>query len=771
MKSNKQKSDASDILRFLKEHPNQIYKSRELAKKMHIPNRDYQTFKRMVRQLAQSGEISRFKGNRYGHYRKPAVVTGILHVKTQGYGFLLRDDSGEEVFVSQRNMGTALHRDRVRVALWAQPVGRLPEGKVVEILQRGNRKIVGTFQESKTAHYVIPDDIKIGKDIYISAKDRSKTRSGQKVVVEVTQWDDYRKMPEGKIIKVLGDPDDQGVDVLSVIHQFDLPIAFSKAVTQEAGQIPRDIQSASLKNRLDLRNQLVFTIDPEDAKDFDDAISLEYLSNGNWLLGVHIADVSHYVVSGSAIDREALRRGTSVYLVDRTIPMLPERLSSDLCSLRPNEDRLTFSVLMELSEDGTLQDYQIKESVIHSRHRLTYRQVQKMIERDEGCDPRSNSLGEIKQPANKQTDSIQDDHILQETVIQMVQLSRKLMAKWKEDGSIDFEIPEPKVVLDDQGHVTDLQIRERLESHRLVEAFMLLANRTVAEHIHRLRQETHRKYPFAYRIHDKPKGKKLEEFILFIRALGYTFQVGKKITPKKFQVFLERIKGTKHEIIVEEVALRTMMKAVYSTQNVGHFGLAFKHYTHFTSPIRRYPDLIVHRLLKSYLDHEGHAIQMPMKLSEICEIATEREIIAQSAERESIKTKQVEFMGNHLGDVFEGVISGVTSFGIFIEIPEYLVEGLVHIKDLIDDYYLYDGKNYRLVGQNSGKIYRLGDGIQVRVNHISKEMRAIDFGLVEMEKESVQNREEKQSDRKRRKGKRIQKTRIAKKMKDYKTKD
>ncbi len=757
MAGKKYKISSDDILRFLKEHPNQIYKSRELAKKMQVANRDYQTFKKIVRQLARTEIISRFKGNRYGHYRKPVVVTGILHVKTQGYGFLLRDDGGEDVFVSQRNMGTALHRDRVRVTLWAQPVGKLPEGKVVEILERGSRRIVGTFQESRTTHYVVPDELKIGKDIAINEKNRQKAKSGQKIVVEVTRWDDSRRMPEGKVIKILGNPDDPGIDVLSVIHQFDLPLTFPNAVVNEVEQIPQDLSDLSVENRLDLREKFIFTIDPEDAKDFDDGVSLDPLPNGNVLLGVHIADVSHFVTSGSAIDREALRRGTSVYLVDRVIPMLPEQLSSDLCSLRPNQDRLAYSVLMELSQDGTLKDYQIKESIICSRYRLTYRQVQKMIDRDKEDNRQAESRTMTPPPAHKQKSSTEQDLTLQKTVIQMVRLSRRLMEKWKEEGSIDFEVPEPKVVLDESGRVVDLQIRERLESHILIEAFMLLANRTVAEHIHRLRQQTRRKYPFVYRIHEKPKGKKLEEFILFIQALGYAFQLGKKITPKKFQVFLERVKGTKHEIIVEEVALRTMMKAVYATRNVGHFGLAFHHYTHFTSPIRRYPDLIVHRLIKSYLNDEHPAPQLPMKLSKICEIATEREILAQTAERESIKTKQIAFMENHLGDEFEGVISGITSFGIFVEIPEYLVEGLVHIKDLEDDYYLYDEKHYRLVGQNKGKVYRLGDEVRVRVDRISKEMRKIDFGLVELEKKSPSNPVQKRESKKRKRRKGIQK--------------
>ena len=753
MSEKKQKIGSNEILRFLKEHPNQIYKSRELAKKMHIANRDYQIFKRIVRQLAERSEISRYKGNRYGHHRKLSVVTGILHVKTQGYGFLLRDDGGEEVFINQRNMGTALHRDRVRVELWAQAVDKLPEGKVIEVLERGNRRLVGTFQEGRTYYYVVPDELKIGKDICIGEKDIGKAQAGQKVVVEVVKWDDYRRLPEGRIVKILGNLDEKGVDILSVIHSFNLPLAFPKAVEKEAKQISQDIESTSYDDRLDLRDKLVFTIDPEDAKDFDDGVSLERLPNGNVLLGVHIADVSTFVASGSAIDREALRRGTSIYLVDRVIPMLPERLSSDLCSLRPNQDRLTYSVLMELSGDGTLQDYQIRESIIRSRHRLTYQQVQKMIDGFDMDDCHAGSDTGIDRRIAEQNHSTEYDHSLLEILAEMIQLSRRLMHRWREEGSIDFEIPEPKVILDEKGNVVDLQICERLESHILIEAFMLLANRTVAEHINHLRQQTHRKLPFVYRIHERPGGKKLAEFILFIQALGYTFQIGKKVTPKKFQIFLEQIKGTTHEIIIEEVALRTMMKAIYSTHNVGHFGLAFKHYTHFTSPIRRYPDLVVHRLLKVYFNTESPAPLLPITLSEICAIASEREIVAQSAERESIRAKQIEFMEKHLGDEFEGVISGVTSFGIFVEIPKYLVEGLVHIKDLNDDYYIYDGKNYRLVGQNHGKIYRLGHVVHVRVNRISREMRKIDFGLVELEKESFRDSERKKRAKRKKKRK------------------
>ncbi len=715
MKAKKYKQIEEKLLHFLEIHPDQIYRSRELAKHLNIANQDYQGFKRIVRQLAEEKKILRHKGNRYGKSQKPTIVTGILHVKTQGYGFVIRDDGGEDVFVSQRNMNTALHHDKVKVLLWAQPVGKLPEGKVVEILERGHKKIVGIFQEAKTYNYVIPDELKITRDVLVHEKNRGKALSGQKVVVEITSWGDSRRMPEGRVVEVLGYPHEKGVDILSVAHGFDLPLTFPKTVEEEVKKLPQEIPSSFTKDRLDLRNKLIFTIDPEEAKDFDDAVSLEHVEDGSFLLGVHIADVSKFVPPASALDREALRRGTSVYLVDRVIPMLPEELSNNLCSLKPDVDRLTYSVLMKLTPEGILEDYTICESIIRSKYRLTYKQVQKIIDE---------SKTKIKKEKDKS-----ENRDLKKTILDMVKLSRKLNERWHEIGRIDFDAPEAEVILDEKGQPVDLKIKERTESHKLIEAFMLLANQTVAEHIHHLRQKTGHKFPFVYRVHEKPRGEKLEEFVRFVRALGYQFNPGKKITPKKFQLLLQEVTGTKHEIIIEDIALRTMMKAIYSTRNTGHFGLAFRNYTHFTSPIRRYPDLTVHRLMKAYSKNEPEHPQLVASLSKICEISTEQEIKAQEAERESIRAKQVEFMEDRVGDEFDGVISGVTSFGIFVEIPEYLVEGLVHISDLKDDYYIYDEKNYRLVGKERNRIYTLGEPVRVQVVRVLREMRKIDFIL------------------------------------------
>lgn len=722
MKKAKNENVSDAVVRFLNDHPGRAFRSRELAKQMGIGNAAYPAFRRTLKQSVEDGIVVRHNGGRYAKALKPTGATGILRVKTQGYGFVMRDDGGEDVFVSEKNMNTAQHQDRVRVELWAQPAGKLPEGRVVEILERGHKRIVGTFREARTYNYVIPDELKLSKDIFVHENNRGKAQDGQKVVVNITTWSDSRKMPEGHVAEVLGFPDQKGVDVLSVAYGFDLPMEFPEVVEREAQRLPQALAASDLENRLDLRDRLIFTIDPDDAKDFDDAVSLEDLPNGNQLLGVHIADVSHYVRPGSAIDLEALSRGTSVYLVDRVIPMLPESLSGGLCSLKPDEDRPTFSLLMELSRDGNLVQYEIRETVIHSKRRLTYRQAHDLIEAE-----RNRSSDPVPDRKNL------DDLLIQKTLVRMADLSRRLLSGWQKAGSIDFNLPEAEVVLRPDGKPSDLRVHERLESHRLVEAFMLLANRTVAEHVHNLRQKSGMKLTFVYRIHEKPKGDKLAEFVRFVRALGYAFDPGDKVSPKKFQRFLDQIQGTPHEVVVEEVALRTMMKAIYSTENAGHFGLAFKHYTHFTSPIRRYPDLTVHRLLKSYLKPEPERPQLALPLSKICESSTEREIIAQNAERESIKAKQVEFMEDKIGEEFDGVVSGVVVFGIFVEIPQYLVEGLVHVNDLNDDYYVFDEKHYRLVGQNTRRIYRLGDPVRVRVAQVLKDKRKIDFVLAETE--------------------------------------
>jgi ribonuclease R len=743
MRKDKRESYKKKIINLLNSRPDQIYKSRDLVKLLRVSNQDYQVFKKLAGELYESGEIARHKGNRYGKIRKAAEASGILHVKTQGYGFIVRDDDGEDIFISQKSMGSAVHGDRVRVQIWAQHAGRLPEGRILEVLERKQDRIVGTFQEARSFNYVIPDELKMTRDIWIHEKNRGQAQPGQKVVVEILQWGDGRKMPEGKIKQVLGRPDQPGVDVLSVIHGKNLPLDFPQKVKAEAKKISSQVPDSKIEGRLDFRDRLVFTIDPEDAKDYDDAVSLERLKSGNWLLGVHISDVSTYVRAGSALDREAMRRGTSVYLVDRVIPMFPENLSSEICSLHPQENRLTFSILLELTSEGFLENYELEESVICSQYRLNYREVQKMInwKKKEALDngqwpmgeetgDRGSGIGNWDLGSGTWEKRPDKDIKLNETLFEMYKLSQILKKRWRDEGMIDFEAPEAEVILDTEGFPVDIRIRERLESHELIESFMLLANRTVAEHILKLREEREMKLPFVYRIHERPQGKKLDDFVRFVRAMGHGFDPGKRISSKKFQSLLKEVKGTPHEVVIEEIALRTMMKAVYSTKNPGHFGLSFKHYTHFTSPIRRYPDLVVHRLLKKYLFNTTDPNFAGSKLSEICETATQMEIRAQEAERESIKAKQAVFMADKIGETFEGIISGVTPFGIFAEIPRYLVEGLIHVNDLSDDYYVYDEKHYCLVGQNRGDVFRLGDPIQFQLIHVSIENRKIDFILV-----------------------------------------
>lgn len=710
MKKSQIKTLENQIVQFLNNNPNRLYKRRELARKLNVAHRDYPAFKELVRELGQTGRIRRHKGNRFGKFSKPDEITGILHVKTAGYGFLIRDDEKEDVFISQRNMGSALHRDRVRVVLWARTKGRLPEGKVVEVLDRGRESIVGTLKKAKAYYYVLPDELKLNKDIHINRSGMAKAKPGQKVIVEILNWGDERRMPEGKVIQVLGWPDDPGVDISSVAAGFNLPLEFPGSVLKEAESVNDVLSEQIILYRKDLRDKLIFTIDPETAQDHDDAVSYEILPNGNSLLGVHIADVSHFVISGSAMDREALRRGTSVYLVDRVIPMLPERISNQICSLKPNQDRLAFSALMELTPDGELVDYEFAETIIRSRYKLSYQDVhQILLDRKQGRKSRS------KQDKN-----------LVDLLMRMADLSCRLKERWQKDGSINFDIPEAEVLLKD-GRTAELKVKERYESHEIIESFMLLANRTVAGHIQFLREKTGAKLPFIYRIHERPRKEKLEEFSRFVRALGYDFHVSKKVRPRAFQDLLKHFQGTPQEIIVETIALRSMMKAVYTTSDIGHFGLAFPSYTHFTSPIRRYPDLMVHRLLKAYLKEDGKEVGALMKLSKMCDLVTEKEIKAQEAERESIRAKQVEYMERHIGDRFNGVISSVTSFGIFVEIPEFLVEGLILMKDLKDDYYTYDEKKYSLIGQNLGKVYRLGDPIQIIVARVWHQMRKIDF--------------------------------------------
>jgi ribonuclease R len=617
-------------------------------------------------------------------------------------------------------MGSALHKDRVEITLWAVPKhrGKLCEGKVVKVLERYHEYIVGTFTEGGDVHYVIPDDLKISSDILITEQEKSGAKPGHKVAVELKPRKDGREPLQGRIVKIIGYPEDKGVDILSIVYDMGIRHSFPDQVKKEADRLSEKITEAEYKKRLDLRDKLVFTIDPEDAKDFDDAVSLERKDNGNVLLGVHIADVSHWVLTNSNIDQEALERGNSVYLVDRVIPMLPEKISNSICSLQQGKDRLCYSVLMEIDSQGQLIDYDFQQSVINSTYRFSYKEVQEILD---------SVLQNNENPCKGEIDY---SETLQNTLKDMYYLSMKLKARWREKGLIDFSTLEPEVLLDSDGNPYDIKVRQMLDSNEIIESFMLLANRTVAEYIQQIRKTREGKFPFVYRIHEKPTREKIAELSRFVRILGYDFNAGKRMQSKKFQRLLHQVKETKHEYLVENIALRSMMKAKYSKANPGHFGLGFAHYTHFTSPIRRYADLIVHRLLKHYCGNHSGLPEGSRSLTEICKITSEREITAESAERESIKAKQVQFMAHKIGQEFSGIISGIVPFGLFVEIPEYLVEGLIAIRDLYDDYYIHDEEHYCLIGEKRGRRFRIGDPVRVRVKRVLLQMRKIDFDIV-----------------------------------------
>jgi ribonuclease R len=580
-----------------------------------------------------------------------------------------------------------------------------PEGEIVEIIKRSDRPIVGVFEKSKNFFFVSPDDRRFGRDIYIPKGRTKGARPGQKVVARVDFWESKALNPEGSIVEVLGNSGDVGAEMTAVAREFQLPLVFPAAVLEEAGAIPEEIPREEIKRRLDLRSLFCVTIDPEDAKDFDDAVSLETLDGGDLRLGVHIADVSHYVREGTVLDEEAFARGTSVYLADEVIPMLPENLSNNLCSLRPNVDRLAYTAFMTMTPKGVLKDHEIVKTVIHSKRRFTYEEVQEIIVRGTGDFAR-----EIKA---------------------MHELSQTLLKKRMKEGSIDFDASETKFKFGPDGKPTKIIKKERLDAHRLVEEFMLMANQVVARHIALAKKEDHER-PFVYRIHDAPPPGKLGDLKAFVEHLGYNLNTTGGLTSRALQKLLTDVHGKDEENVINEVAIRSMAKAVYSDENIGHFGLGFQHYTHFTSPIRRYPDLIVHRLLHEYASgmslkrRAHHAGALP----DICKHSSDREKVATDAERASVKVMQVEYMKRHVGEEFHAIISGVTNFGMFVEITDLLVEGLIRVRDMDDDYYIFDEKRYALTGRKTKKRYRLGDKVTIKVVRVDPEEREIDFTLV-----------------------------------------
>ena len=712
------------ILAFLREHPNTAHRSGEIAQGLGIEDNDvYLRFCDVIAQMSAKRLVKQ-EGRKYKHKGENTHRTGVLSCNEQGFGFVQAVDTEEEFFIRESHMGEALHGDLVRVAVAAKAAeDKKRECEVVEVVERRRTQVVGTFHDRGNFAFVEPDDRRILQEVYVSSDDFGGAEDGEKVVVSIDRFDSRKASPEGRILRVIGAADDPNVRVLSLAMSMDVRADFPKSVEEEAHDIPVDIPQSEFERRLDLRHKDIFTIDPDDAKDFDDAIHIERLDNDNYEVGVHIADVSHYVEPGSEIDQEALERATSVYLVDRTIPMLPEKLSNEVCSLRPHEDKLAFSIIMEVTPQGEVEDYDIRETVIHSKQRLTYDRAQNYID---GGYP--------------------DDPVASE-VVEANRLAKTLTKKRLREGAIDFGSDEVKVILDDDGHPQNIVRKERLAANRLIEELMLLANRTVAAHVgapghnHRFHsngEPTNRDepLPFIYRIHDTPDGEKIRQLAEYVRVFGHELPLEDgNVTNDDLGTLVDNIKGEPEEQVIVRAALRAMSKAEYAVGNIGHYGLGFEYYTHFTSPIRRYPDLIVHRLLKRYGKGETPPSESEIPsvedLAARCEHCSEQERNAQDAERESVKLKQVEYVQDHVGEEFEGVVSGVTKFGVFVELTDLLVEGLVHVRDMDDDYYVYDESTYTMRGENTGKSYRPGDTVRVEVVSADIDSREIDLLFVE----------------------------------------
>jgi ribonuclease R len=628
---------------------------------------------------------------------------GKVDMKQTGKAYVMVPDADEDIFIAANNVYHAFHGDKVRVNLFPKRKGRKPEGVIVEVIERFRKQYVGILRISSHVAYLHPDEPNILMDFIIPKDKLMEGKNGEKVVATILEWPDDSMNPIAEVIAVLGTPGNNNVEMQGILASYDFPVAFPASVERDAEAIPEAIPEDEIKRRRDFREIWTCTIDPEDAKDFDDALSLKKLDNGNWQVGVHIADVSYYVRPGNAIDAEAYDRGTSIYLVDRTIPMLPEKLSNKVCSLRPKEDKLCYSVVWEMDEHANMLNEWIGKTIINSSRRYAYEEVQAMIEGGEGD--------------------------FKSELMTLNKLSTCLREERFKHGSIAFRSTEVKFKIDENGHPIEAWIKEQKEANQLIEDFMLLANRRVAEHIGKVSGKETPK-TFVYRVHDEPNPAKMATFIEFVGKLGYAIKsTSQKGLSTALNKLFEQIAGKAEENMIESIAVRTMAKAEYSTHNIGHYGLSFKYYTHFTSPIRRYPDLMVHRLLERYM--EGGNSVPQHELEEKCEHSSDMERRAAEAERASIKYKQAEYMLDKIGKEFPGVISGVSKWGIYVEIDAFKCEGMVALRTLMGDNYTLDQENYRVIGQRRGKVYRLGDRVQIKVMRVDLARKQMDFELVE----------------------------------------
>ena len=703
------------LLKLIREKVEHPATPRELQQRLKIPPEQRSTFKRLLKDLVSSGALVQTRGNRFGIPDLMNLVVGRITTNPRGFGFVVPDRPVEEVsgdiYVAGSNLNQAIHGDRVVVRI-ERVSDRGAEGRIVRILERGASSTVGRYDvDERGFGFVVPFDRRLIMDVQIPSGEELESKPGDMVTVEITRWPTPARGPLGRVIEVLGSIDEPGVDTEIVIRKYGIPDAHSEEATTEARRLGHEIRDKDLRGRTDFRPLTTVTIDGLHARDFDDAITLEPLPGGNYWLGVHIADVAHYVPEGSALDLEAYERGTSVYFPERAVHMFPSELATGLCSLNPEVDRLVQSCLMEIDPRGQVVRYELHDGVIHSNARMTYTEVNAILT---GRDPETRARYANLLPLFEQ----------------MRELFEILNRRRHRRGSIDFDLKEPEIVLDDEGLVEEIVALERNVAHRIIEEFMLVANETVAQHL-----EDHA-VPSLFRVHEEPDPLKVEEFEQFVTTLGYSLTAPKgSVKPRHFQKLVEKMRGTPEEKPIAFLMLRTMQKARYDASNLGHFGLAAESYTHFTSPIRRYPDLIVHRTLRESrhgLIHEERREELLDELPETARHTSERERRADDAERELVQWKKVRFMADKVGDEFHGYITGVTSFGLFIELVEHFVEGLVHISTMADDYYRFVERAHLLRGENTGRVYRLGDRVQVQVVKVDMERRQVDLGLVEI---------------------------------------
>lgn len=658
----------------------------------------------ILQEMMEDGFLTQTEDKMYKLNDKGQVLTGTFQRKSNGKNSFTPDDGGEPIFIAERNATHAMNGDRVRVSLCARRKRKEPEGQVIEILEHAKVNFVGTLKVNKNYAFLLTESSTLANDIFIPKEKLKGGKNGDKAVVRITEWPDEAKNPFGEVIDVLGKAGENTTEMHAILAEYGLPYTYPASVEAAAEKLSAEITPQDYAEREDFRDVTTFTIDPKDAKDFDDALSIRPLKPGLWEVGVHIADVSHYVKEGNAIDKEAAKRATSVYLVDRTIPMLPERLCNFICSLRPDEEKLAYSVIFTLNDKAEVKDYRIRHTVIKSNRRFTYEEAQTIIETGTG------------------------DYNYE--MLELNRLAQQLRERRMAAGAINFDRVEVKFEIDENGKPLSVYFKESKEANKLIEEFMLLANRTVAEHVGKVPKNKKPKV-FPYRIHDLPDPMKLENLSQFIARFGYKIRTGgsKQEVSKSLNRLLSDVSGKKEQNLIETVSLRAMQKARYSIHNIGHYGLAFDYYTHFTSPIRRYPDLMVHRLLTRY--EAGGRTAQADKYEALCDHSSAMEQTAASAERASVKYKQVEFMGDRIGNVYEGVISGVTEWGIYVEINENKCEGMVPMRDLGDDYYEFDEKNYCLIGRRHHRKFSLGDPIKIKVARANLEKKQLDFTLAE----------------------------------------